>query len=338
MSHDVDLRKLETHALDALARVTSGQQLDALRSEFLGKKGELSALLRGLGQLEPTRRRELGGQINEVKRSIESAVRNAEDRVAAAAQQNDLLTGRFDVTLPGRRLGAGAPHPLRLIEERVLECLLPLGFSVADGPLIEHDWYNFEALNFPENHPSRDMQDTFFIDDSVVLRTHTSNVQIRAMERQGPPIRVIAPGMVFRKDEVDATHSPVFHQIEGLWIDKDTHFGDLKGVLRRIALHLFGDDTEVRFRPSFFPFTEPSLELDVRAPKLATGVGWMELLGAGMVHPHVLTAVGYDPEQVQGFAFGIGVERLAMQAFGVDDIRNFYDNDLRFLERFGARR
>ncbi|MEM6533679.1 MAG: phenylalanine--tRNA ligase subunit alpha [Myxococcota bacterium] len=331
----MDLVQIEKAAAADAKRAASERELAEVRSGILGKKGTLGAALKALGKLPPAERKSQGQAINESKRRIEALLAEADARIAAAAAEEDLEKGRFDVTLPGRRLGTGAPHPLRVIEERVMECLVPLGFAVADGPLVEHDWYNFEALNFPENHPSRDMQDTFFVEETVLLRTHTSNTQIRTMERRPPPVRVIAPGMVFRKDEVDATHSPVFHQIEGLWIDESTTFADLKGVLRRIAVHLFGEDTEVRFRPSFFPFTEPSLEMDVKAPGLAGGTGWMELLGAGMVHPNVLRAVGYDPEQVQGFAFGMGIERLAMQAFGVDDIRNFYENDLRFLGQFG---
>ena len=337
MALDVDLEKLEKTALEQAQAARSENELAEIRSKLLGKKGTLGQALKGMGKLSPEERKAEGQRINEVKGRIEAAMREAEGRLEAAAQEEALRSGRFDVTLPGRRLGVGAPHPLRLIEERVIECLTPLGFTVADGPLTEHDWYNFGALNFPANHPSRDMQDTFFVSDEVLLRTHTSNVQIRIMEQRPAPVRILAPGMVFRKDEVDATHSPVFHQIEGLWIDENTTFADLKGVLRRIAIHLFGDSTEVRFRPSFFPFTEPSLEMDVKAPGLAGGTGWMELLGAGMVHPNVLAAVGYDPEKVQGFAFGMGIERLAMQAFGVDDIRNFYENDLRFLEQFGPR-
>ncbi len=337
MALDVDLEKLEKAALKQAKDARSENELAEIRSKILGKKGTLGQALKGMGKLSPEERKSEGQRINEVKGRIESTMREAEQRLQALAREAALEAGRFDVTLPGRRLGAGAAHPLRLIEERVIECLAPLGFTVADGPLIEHDWYNFEALNFPANHPSRDMQDTFFLSDEVLLRTHTSNVQIRTMELRPAPVRILAPGMVFRKDEVDSTHSPVFHQIEGLWIDERTTFADLKGVLRRIAIHLFGDSTEVRFRPSFFPFTEPSLEMDVKAPGLTGGTGWMELLGAGMVHPNVLSAVGYDPEQVQGFAFGMGIERLAMQAFGVDDIRNFYENDLRFLEQFGPR-
>ncbi|MEO0812642.1 MAG: phenylalanine--tRNA ligase subunit alpha [Myxococcota bacterium] len=337
MALDVDLDALEKTALEQATAARSENELAEIRSKLLGKKGTLGLALKGMGKLSPEERKSEGQRINQTKARIESAMRDAEARLEADAQERALRDGRFDVTLPGRRIGQGAAHPLRLIEERVIECLTPLGFTVADGPLIEHDWYNFEALNFPANHPSRDMQDTFFLGPEVLLRTHTSNVQIRTMEKRPAPVRVLAPGMVFRKDEVDATHSPVFHQIEGLWVDEGTTFSDLKGVLKRIAIHLFGADTEVRFRPSFFPFTEPSLEMDVKAPGLAGGTGWMELLGAGMVHPNVLSAVGYDPEQVQGFAFGMGIERLAMQAFGVDDIRNFYENDLRFLEQFGPR-
>lgn len=335
MAH-VDLESVENEAKKLAAEAASEADLGLLRSKFLGKKGALSLALKSLGQLAPEERKSAGARINEHKSRVESAVREAEERVRLKAEDAALEAGRFDLTLPGRRTQPGSPHPMRMIEEQVIACLTGLGFTLADGPLVEHDWYNFEALNFPPEHPSRDMQDTFFLDDEVLLRTHTSNVQIRTMMAQEPPVRIIAPGMVFRKDEVDATHSPVFHQIEGLWIDEKASFADLKGVLRRIALHLFGGETEVRFRPSFFPFTEPSLEMDVMSPKLAGGAGWMELLGAGMVHPKVLRAVGYNPDKVQGFAFGLGIERLALQAYGVDDIRLLYENDLRFLEMFRA--
>lgn len=335
MCAELNLTKLEESVQREAAAAQSETELADLRSRVLGKKGELGVALKSLGALSGELRKERGKEINESKRRVEQVLREANTRLEAEKRRTELESSRVDVTLPGRRPLVGSPHPLRLIEERVIRCLRPLGFTVADGPLTEHDWYNFEALNFPANHPSRDMQDTFFLSQDVLLRTHTSNTQIRVMETQSPPIRILAPGMVFRKDEVDATHSPVFHQIEGLWIDERVTFADLKGVLRRIAAELFGDESEVRFRPSFFPFTEPSLEMDVKVSRSNSHHDWMELLGAGMVHPNVLRAVGYDPDRAQGFAFGMGVERLAMQAFGVEDIRDFYTNDLRFLSQFG---
>ena len=250
------------------------------------------------------------------------------------------------MTLPGRRVVPGLPHPLRLVERDIIRALDGLGFTVAEGPHVENDWYNFEALNFPPDHPARDTQDTFFVADKILLRTHTSNVQVRTMVRGKPPIRLLAPGMVFRHDEIDATHTPCFHQIEGLWVDDHATFADLKGVLHVFAGRVFGPDRRVRFRPSFFPFTEPSAEMDVSCAlcdgkggtcRPCKGTGWIEIMGAGMVDPAVFEAVGYDPEKVQGYAFGMGIERIALLRWGVDDIRLFYENDLRFLEQFSAR-
>jgi phenylalanyl-tRNA synthetase alpha chain len=283
-------------------------------------------------------------RVNEVKSRLEAAVAEAQARVNKSAADAELAAGRYDVTLPGRRLPAGAPHPLRLVEAEVLLALAGLGFTVAEGPLVEHDWYNFEALNMPADHPARDMHDTFFVSPRVVLRTHTSNVQTRVMLTHKPPLRVVAPGMAFRHDEVDPTHSPVFHQIEGFWVDEKVTFADLRGVLHRLAEALFGAGAKVRFRPSFFPFTEPSAEVDVScsacsgqggACRVCKGTGWLEILGSGMIDPAVFEAVGYDPERVQGFAFGMGIERIAMLRYGVDDMRVFYENDLRFLQQFG---
>jgi phenylalanyl-tRNA synthetase alpha chain len=332
-----DLKRIERSALSRAKRAKNHQDLAQLRSEVLGKEGALGAAMKTLGSVPPEERPKLGQKINQVKVKIEEALAEAKARVEAADRDRALLTGAYDVTLPGRRLFPGAPHPLRIIEQDVVRSLSALGFTVAEGPLVEHDWYNFEALNMPPDHPARDMQDTFFLGPNTVLRTHTSNVQIRTMMAKKPPVRVLAPGMVFRKDALDATHSPVFHQIEGLWVDEKATFADLKGVLKRFVSHLFGPDTQIRLRPSFFPFTEPSVEVDVKSPMITKGTGWLEILGAGMVHPNVLEAVGYDPERCQGFAFGVGLERLAMLRWNIDDIRLLYENDVRFLEQFASR-
>ena len=257
------LKEIEKQTLARAKKIKSEQDLALLRAEVLGKKGTLGALLRGLGELTPAERPQAGEQINATKSRIETALEQIQAKLLAKAQSAALEAGRYDVTLPGRRLLSGAPHPLRIVEEDLIRALVGLGFVVAEGPLVEHDWYNFEALNIPADHPARDMQDTFFVGPQVLLRTHTSNVQIRAMLKQKPPIRILAPGMVFRKDDVDLTHSPVFHQIEGLWIDTSATFADLRGVLRHIATQLFGPSAKVRFRPSFFPFTEPSAEVDI---------------------------------------------------------------------------
>ena len=342
-----DLRKIEKSVVARLKRAKSTDALNQIRAEVLGKKGSLSQILRGMGKLSPEERPKAGQQVNAVKAKLEAAIADATERLRKASVAKALETGRVDVTLPGRRRLPGARHPLRIVEAEIIRSLGALGFTVADGPRIEHDWYNFEALNIPADHPARDMQDTFFVAEHVVLRTHTSNVQIRTMLKQEPPVRILSPGMVFRHDEVDPTHSPVFHQVEGLWIDRDATFADLKGVLRKLCEDLFGPDTQLRFRPSFFPFTEPSAEVDVscvvcgggqkkRGCRVCKDTGWIEILGSGMVHPAVLEAVGYDPDQVQGFAFGAGIERIAMLRWGVDDIRLFYENDARFLAQFSG--
>ena len=328
-----ELKRIERSAIQKARRAKTSDAVAQIRAETVGKKGALGAILRGLGALPKEERPSAGQEINKVKTKIESALSKALDRIDEAKKLKALEAGRCDVTLAGRKVAQGAAHPLKLVEAEVINCLSRLGFSLADGPLVEHDWYNFEALNMPPEHPARDMQDTFFIDDNVVLRTHTSNVQIRTMEYREPPVRIISPGMVFRNDDVDPTHSPVFHQIEGLWIDENATFADLKGILKALATELFGPDRELRFRPSFFPFTEPSAEVDVSFD-MGGKKGWLEILGAGMVDPAVLEAVGYDPEKVQGFAFGFGIERIAMLRWGVDDIRLFYENDLRFLRQF----
>ncbi len=339
-----DLKQIERSIAQRARRVKSADELQQLRAEVLGKKGVLAQALRNLRDLSAEERPRVGQLLHEAKGKVEAAL----DAAAARLQQHDedlrLEAGRVDVTLPGRRVPSGAVHPLRIVQQDVINALAPLGFSVVEGPIVEHDWYNFEALNIPADHPARDMQDTFFLAPQVVLRTHTSNVQVRTLLRQKPPVRILAPGMVFRHDEVDATHSPVFHQIEGLWVDERVSFADLKGLLHRVAEQLFGAGTQIRLRPSFFPFTEPSAEVDVSCAvcagrgdagcRMCRGSGWLEILGAGMVDPAVLEAVGLDPEAVQGLAFGIGLERLALLRWGIDDIRLFYDNDLRFLRQF----
>ncbi len=342
-----DLKKIEKSALTKANRAKTRDDLVQLRSDVLGKKGTLGQALAGLKDLPPEERPKAGQLVNQIKARIEAALTAAEDRVKERETQAELEAGRADVTLPGRRVVPGAPHPLRLVQEEIIANLASLGFTVADGPLVEHDWYNFEALNIPPDHPSRDMQDTFFLAPRVVLRTHTSNVQIRTMKRRKPPVRILAPGMVFRHDEIDPTHSPVFHQIEGLWIDERATFADLKGLLHRFAESLFGMGSKVRLRPSFFPFTEPSAEVDVSCfacggqgtpgCRVCKSTGWVEIMGCGMVDPAVLEAVGYDPEEVQGFAFGAGIERIAILKYGIEDIRLFYENDARFLEQFRAR-
>ncbi len=332
-----ELKRIEKTALTRAKKARTSQDVAQLRAEILGKKGALGTAMRSLGDVSPEERPKLGARINEVKSRIEEALDEAVTRIGVAERDSALASGRYDVTLPGRRMYPGAPHALRLIEDEVVRSLTPLGFTVATGPLVEHDWYNFEALNMPQDHPARDMHDTFFVGKNTVLRTHTSNTQIRTMLTRQPPVRVLAPGMVFRKDNLDATHSPVFHQIEGLWIDERATFADLKGVLKTLAIGLFGPEAQIRLRPSFFPFTEPSVEVDVRSPMLKKGLGWLEVLGAGMVHPAVLEYVGYDPEKVQGFAFGTGIERLAMLKYGIDDIRLLYENDLRFANQFASR-
>ncbi len=332
-----ELKRIEKTALARAKKARTAQDVAVLRAEILGKTGAIGSAMKSLKDATPEERPKIGAQINVIKVRIEQALEEAGERIGAAERESALTSGRYDVTLPSRRVTPGAPHALRLVEEEIVRALAPLGFSVVTGPLVEHDWYNFEALNIPQDHPARDMHDTFFISPNTVLRTHTSNTQIRTMLTREPPVRILAPGMTFRKDDVDATHSPVFHQMEGLWIDEQATFADLKGVLKTLATALFGSEAQIRLRPSFFPFTEPSVEVDVRSPHLKKGMGWIEVLGAGMVHPQVLENVGYDPEKVQGFAFGVGIERLAMLKYGIDDIRLLYENDMRFASQFASR-
>jgi len=325
-----DLAPIVDAALREFAACDDPAALENAKAKFLGKSGMLTERLKSLGKLPAAERAAAGGSINQVKSQLETALNARRAALADAKLEQQLAAEALDVTLPGRGMATGALHPLTRTLDRVEALFRSLGFTVADGPEIEDEFHNFTALNTPENHPARSMQDTFYVEGGMVLRTHTSPIQVRYMEAHPPPIKIIAPGRVYRVDS-DATHSPMFHQVEGLWIDRDVSFADLKGVINEFLRRFFErDDVEVRFRPSFFPFTEPSAEIDMRF-----GQGnWLELAGSGQVHPNVLRAVGIDPEQWQGFAFGMGPDRLAMLRYGVDDLRLFYENDLRFLRQF----
>ncbi|HCC35704.1 MAG TPA: phenylalanine--tRNA ligase subunit alpha, partial [Ruminococcaceae bacterium] len=314
---------------------------EELRIRFLGKKGELTALLKQMGGLSKEERPVIGQLANEVRETIESGVARRMTALNKQALEKRLLEETIDVTIPGRRQSPGRKHPLNLVMDEFKEIFLGMGFSVASGPEIELDYYNFEALNTPKDHPARDTQDTFYISENTLLRSQTSPVQVRVMETQKPPIRIIAPGRVYRSDTVDATHSPLFHQIEGLVVDKGVTMGDLKGTLAIFARRLYGEDAVVRFRPHHFPFTEPSAEMDVRCfscggkgCRICKGEGWIEILGCGMVHPNVLSRCRIDPRVYSGFAFGLGLERVVMRRYGIGDLRLFFENDLRFLNQF----
>lgn len=336
------LNRIKAEALEAIASPeTDDAALEALRIKYLGKKGELTAVLRGMGQLSPEERPVVGQIANEVRAEIEAAITEKKANLADAALDAKLIAEKLDVTVPGKKSRVGHRHPLTLVQRDMEDIFIGMGFSIAEGPEVEYDYYNFQALNIPENHPARDTQDTFYITDKILLRSQTSPVQARTMEVQKPPIRIISPGRVYRSDAMDATHSPLFHQMEGLVVDKGITMGDLKGMLETFAKQEFGEETKVRFRPHHFPFTEPSAEVDIscfmcggKGCRLCKGEGWIEILGAGMVHPNVLRNCGIDPEVYSGFAFGMGVERIAMLKYHVDDIRHFYDNDVRFIEQF----
>lgn len=335
-----NIERLRQEALAAVRLATTEEQLQEVRVSYLGRKGSLTALMKGLGALTPEERPRVGQIVNAVKDEVESAVALALDASRTAATDERLRSEKIDVTLPGRTHRRGSKHPVTLVIEEVSAIFAGLGFSVAEGPEIEHDWYNFEALNFPPEHPARDMQDTFFVDNNLLLRTHTSPVQIRTMLEKKPPVRIIAPGTVYRCDS-DATHSPMFHQVEGLMVDHQVSFADLKGILTTFTNQLFGQKTGVRLRPSFFPFTEPSAEVDIACVicggsgcRVCKNTGWLEILGAGMVDPEVFRHVGYDPEEISGFAFGMGVERIAMLKYGISDMRLLFENDVRFLQQF----
>ncbi|MCL2488884.1 MAG: phenylalanine--tRNA ligase subunit alpha [Oscillospiraceae bacterium] len=328
-------------ALEKLAANVDRKKLEEFRVQMLGKKSRFTELLHSLGKMPPEERREMGQMINRARQEIETALEARITAANAASRQEKLQTERIDITMPGRQAPKGGLHPLNVVLADFIDIFQSMGFDVVDGPEIETDYYNFEALNVPADHPARDMQDTFYITDTLLLRTQTSAAQIRVMETRRPPIRMICPGRVFRADEVDATHSPVFHQVEGLVVDKGVTMCDLKGVLEQFAHEIYGPETKVRFRPSFFPFTEPSVEVDVSCAacggagcRICKGVGWIEILGAGMVHPRVLAGCGIDPEEYAGFAFGIGLDRLTTTRYKISDIRLLFENDKRFLEQF----
>jgi phenylalanyl-tRNA synthetase alpha chain len=342
------LAALRAQAAAEIGAATAVAELEAVRVRYLGRSGTLNAILRGLKDVPAEDRPAVGALANQAKAAIQQALTEREASLAAEALARDLGEARIDVTLPGRRRPRGHVHPLRLVEDEIVGIFVAMGFAVADGPEVEDDFHNFGALNFEPEHPARDMQDTFFVAPAgdLLLRTHTSPVQIRVMQATAPPLRVVVPGTVYRKDDLDPTHSPMFHQVEGFMVDERVTLADLKGVLTHFLQRFFGPGTAVRFRPSFFPFTEPSAEADIGcfrcaplgapdpACRVCKGSGWLEILGAGMIHPNVLRAVEYDPERVQGFAFGMGVERIAMLRHGVEDMRLFFDNDVRFLEQF----
>lgn len=335
------LEILKTAATEAVQAASSPAELEQLRVDYLGKKGQLTGLLKNLGTLSPEDRPKAGALINEVKQELTSLLNARKDDLEQQALAEKLAAERVDVTLPGRRVDAGGLHPITRTIQRVEDFFAGMGFDVVEGPEIEDDYHNFEALNIPEHHPARAMHDTFYIDDTHVLRTHTSGVQVRTMETREPPLRIVCPGRVYRCDS-DLTHSPMFHQVEGLLIDEHSSFGDLKGLLEQF-LHAFFErsDLDVRFRPSYFPFTEPSAEVDIQCVKcsgagcrVCSHTGWLEVLGCGMVNPRVFEMTGIDTERFTGFAFGLGVERLAMLRYGIGDLRLNFDNDLRFLRQF----
>lgn len=336
------LDALQAEALAKISGCTSLQELQDVRVAYLGKKGAVTALLKGLGKLDKEERPKMGAMVNTVREALEAELSNVQAGLEAKALQARLDSERIDITLPGRARRQGHLHPLTKVNEMIESFFMKMGYTVAEGPEIESDYYNFECLNLPADHPARDMQDSFYITDSVLLRTHTSPVQARTLQSHEPnsPVRMIAPGKVYRWD-YDATHSPVFHQVEGLVVDKGITFADLKGTLELFLRHIFGNDTKVRFRTSFFPFTEPSAEVDIsccmcggEGCRMCSHTGWLEILGCGMVHPNVLRLNGYDPDKVSGFAFGMGVERIAMLLYGINDLRLFYEDDMRFLKQF----
>ena len=336
--------QLEAIEKQAFAELESAQDLkalDAVRVKYLGKKGELTAILKQMGKLSAEERPVIGQLANQIRAQIEEKLEETKNVLESKMLDARLASETLDVTMPGKRSTLGKKHPISIVLDDLKEIFMGMGFDVAQGPEVELDYYNFEALNLPKDHPARDTQDTFYINENVLLRTQTSPIQIRVMEKQKPPIRIIAPGRVYRSDALDATHSPLFHQVEGLVVDKNITMADLKGTLEVFVKRLYGDDSVVRFRPHHFPFTEPSAELDVQCfhchgegCRLCKGEGWIEILGCGMVHPKVLENCGIDPEEYSGFAFGMGLERLVMRRYNIDDLRLFYENDVRFLNQF----
>ncbi len=335
------LKNIEERAREAIASVADLQALEELRVGLLGKKGELTAILKQMGKLSAEERPAMGQLANQVRSQLETMLADKTKALQSAAQNAKIAAETLDITMPGKAPQMGRLHPLQIVENEVKEIFLGMGFSIADGPEVEYDYYNFEALNLPPDHPARDTQDTFYITDNILLRTQTSSVQVHVMETQKPPIRVISPGRVYRSDAVDATHSPLFHQIEGLVIDKGITMADLKGTLELLMQRLYGDDCKIRLRPHHFPFTEPSAEVDVmcfqcmgKGCRMCKNEGYIELLGAGMVHPWVLENSGIDSSVYSGFAFGLGLERIVMRRYNISDMRLLFENDTRFLEQF----
>lgn len=335
------LKAIHDKAMAAFQEAKEIKDIDDLKVKYLGKKGELTAILKEMGKLSAEERPIIGQMANDVRQDLEKMLEQAKTRLAAAEMAHRLEKEKIDVTMPGRVRAEGHKHPMSIVIDEICNIFMGMGYEVAEGPEVEKDYYNFEALNIPKNHPARDEQDTFYIGGDILLRTQTSPVQVRSMEKGKLPIRMVCPGAVYRSDEVDATHSPVFHQLEGLVVDKNITMGDLKGALGVFAKELFGEDTKVRFRPHHFPFTEPSAEMDVtcfacggKGCRVCKGEGYIELLGCGMVHPKVLKMSGIDPEEYSGFAFGMGLERVAMQRYGITDLRLLFENDMKFLKQF----
>lgn len=335
------LNNIRVQAENELSAAQTIQELENIRVKFLGKKGELTSVLRGMGALSAEERPIIGQIANQVRETLENRIEELKKELQNKERELKLSQEVIDVTVPGKRRGLGKKHPLTIVMDEIKEVFIGMGYEIAEGPEVEKDYYNFEALNIPKNHPARDVQDTFYINENILLRTQTSPVQIRVMENKKPPIKIICPGRVYRSDAVDATHSPIFHQVEGLVVDKGVTMGDLVGTLRLFAKSLFGEKTDIRLRPHHFPFTEPSAEVDVscwacggKGCRVCKNEGWIEILGAGMVHPKVLEVCGIDPEVYSGFAFGLGVERTAMGRFNIDDLRLLYENDIRFLKQF----
>ena len=333
------LEQIRRSAMEQLSRVDA--DLSEIRVKYLGKKGELTAVLRSMGSLSPEERPAFGQRANEVRAQIEAEIERRQTEMKSEMRDRALRAEKLDVTVPGEDVPFGHIHPLSRVQHEIEDIFIGMGYSIAEGPEVELDYYNFQALNIPPEHPARDTQDTFYITDNVLLRSQTSPVQVHVMEKERPPIRILSPGRVYRSDAVDATHSPLFHQIEGLVVDRGVTMGDLKGTLAMFARRMFGSDTKIRFRPHHFPFTEPSAEVDVscfacggKGCRFCKGEGWIEILGAGMVHPNVLSGCNIDPEEYSGFAFGLGVERVALLKYHIDDMRLLYENDVRFLGQF----
>ena len=341
MDMQEQLQKIQNEAIEQLGQISDKAGLEALRLKVLGKKGELTLLLRSMGQLPAEERPKAGQMINAVRETLTDKMDELDKQIKQLEQEEKLQRDAIDVTEPRKHTPLGAMHPISIVQDQLLDVFTGMGFDVVEGPEVEFDMFNFELMNIPKNHPARDAQDTFYIEDNIVLRTHTSPVQARMMTTRKPPIRIVCPGRVYRADEVDATHSPVFHQMEGLVIDEDVTMADLKGTLDAFAKKLYGDDVTTRFRPSFFPFTEPSAEVDLtcvnchgKGCRVCKGTGWIEVLGAGMVNPKVLDMCGIDSKKYRGFAFGMGLERIVMLRYGITDMRALYEGDVRFLSQF----